>query len=74
MTHYSIYIGFRGLQIPATVHDHDSFKIVWFKDSDIVKDFGGQFIFHKDGTVANSKTVTAPDSKDFYLAVEKQLH
>jgi hypothetical protein len=74
MDSFPIRIDFRGHRFNAQVHQHDSYYLVWFTDSEIVKDFGGQVTVHNDFEhFVHKETEEAKDKKDFHAAIVKEL-
>lgn len=71
MHSYSIFIRFRGRNIPATVHQYDSFSFVYINDSEIQKDFGSRHEFDIKNNPQDPKT--GGDAADFYRAIKDQL-
>jgi hypothetical protein len=73
VNNYTITFFFRGRNFSGQVHDHGIFKSVWFSDEEVLHDFGAQITFNPDGSVDNSKEVSAKDYKDFTRAVQAKL-
>ena len=68
-----IQFDFRGTRRNGVVHVHDTHVIVWFSDTEILDDFGGQVIFNKDLTVKAARVAKAKDEQDFHNSIIKAL-
>lgn len=72
MTYSQITVYFRGQNITAQVHKHDTFYLVGFTSIEVIQDFGGLLEFDSDYKVVPGKK-EGRDSKDLYRVISDAL-
>jgi hypothetical protein len=71
MQSYIINLRFRGKDVTGTVHKYDAFSFVYFSDSLIIQDFGGQLEFDGDNKFVQEKS--GKDLPDLVRSIKSQL-
>jgi hypothetical protein len=73
METYNINFRFRGRESAGSVHKYDSFTFVYFSDSQIIQDFGGQLEFDRRNNHVPKIGKSGADLLELINAVKNQL-